>query len=475
MVFNRIAGVLRFMNTLTNYLIILTDFAWGPVMAALILGVGIYLSFGLRGISVTRIPEALCLLASSRSRSGARGDGEISPWAALMTAMSGAVGVGNIAGVATAIHLGGPGAVFWMWMTALVGMATKYSECFLAVTFREKHGAEYVGGPMYYIKLGLGSKWAWLGALYAVFASIAALGAGSTVQANSVADALQAQFDVPRWVSALILMIATFSVVIGGLKRLARTAEVLVPAMIGLFVSGGLIVLAARAPEIPGALALIVNSAFSPTAPIGGLVGGGIALAMRYGIARGIFSNESGLGTAAIMQAAVRNDDVVKLSAIGMLGTFIDTLVVNSVTGLAIITTGIYLSGGTGAPLTAQAFQSVLGEAGGVIVSVSLVLFAFTTIVSWCVYGERCAAYLWGPKVVVPYRYLWCLFVPIGAVAKLELVWLATDLMNALMALPNLIALILLSPIVFSQTRKRLCGGQPLLIQATPHTRPMEP
>jgi len=454
------------MSGLTAFLRTAGDVAWGPAMMALILGTGLYLSIGLRGISITRIPEALLLLASSRARAKAPGQGEISPFAALMTALAATVGVGNIAGVATAIHMGGPGALFWMWVTGLVGMATKYAETFLAVTYRKETNGHYLGGPMYYIALGLGPRWRWLGAAFAVFASIAALGAGSSVQANSVADVLQAQFNVPLWVSAAVLAAATFAVVIGGVKRIAATAEVLVPTMICLFLGSGLVVLIAHLPQLPDVFALVFRAAFTNDAALGGAAGTSVALAMRFGIARGIFSNEAGLGSAAILHAAARSDDPVRLGTIGMLGTFIDTLVVNSMTGLVIIGSGAWIQGETGAPLTALAFKSVMPQIGGAIVSISLVLFAFTTILGWCVYGERCAAYLFGDQIIVPYRYLWCIIVPIGAMSQLELVWLAADVTNALMAVPNLIALILLSPIVFRETHKRLIGGQRLLSPA---------
>ena len=440
-----------------------SDLAWGPVMMALILGTGLYLSIGLHAMPILRMPEALRLLLNPAIHKKATGAGEVSPFGALMAALSATVGVGNIAGVATAIHMGGPGAMFWMWMTALVGMATKYSETLLAVLYRKEAGGHYLGGPMYYISIGLGPKWRWLGMLFAIFASIAALGAGSSVQANSVADALQSQFNVPHWITAIVLMVATFAVVIGGLKRIAATSELLVPTMIGLFLVSGLVVLAYRITDLPDAFELIVTSAFTGHAAVGGFAGGTMALAMRFGIARGIFSNEAGLGSAAILHATARSDDPVRIGAIGMMGTFIDTLVVNSITGLVIVTTGVWTLGKTGAPLTAQGYESVLPGLGGIIVSISLVLFAFTTIIAWCVYGERSAAYLFGEKCIVPYRYLWCLVVPVGALVQLDVAWLVADITNALMAAPNLIALLLLSPVIFDVTRKRLAGGQALL------------
>ena len=441
-----------------------SDFLWGPVTMILILGTGLYLSIGLRGISIRRIPQALRLLVSPAARGEAKGDGEISPFAALMTALSATVGVGNIAGVATAIHLGGPGALFWMWMTALVGMATKYAETMLAVTYREvSPRGHYLGGPMYYIKHGLGPRWAWLGTLFAIFAATAAFGVGNIVQTNSIADALNAEFNLPFWVTAVVLTVLVFVVIIGGVKRIAILSSSLIPVMIVVYFVGGIFLLIVNAGEVPAAIELIFTSAFNGTAATGGFAGVAVAAAIRFGVARGIFSNEAGLGTAAIAQAAARSDDPVRNGAIGMLGTFIDTLVVNSMTGIAIITTGVWMSGETGAPLTAMAYSTALPGFGGVIVSISLVLFAFTTILGWGMYGERCAAYLFGDRAIIPYRYMWAIIVPVGALAKLEIVWIFADIMNALMAVPNLLALLLLSPVVFKVTRDRLGGGQSLI------------
>lgn len=441
---------------------------WGPLLMLLIVGTGIYLTIGLRGMSITRIPEAFRLLFSGEARSQAQGAGEISPYAALMSALSATVGVGNIAGVATAIHLGGPGALFWMWVTALVGMATKYTETFLAITFRESIDGNFLGGPMYYIKLGLGQKWAWLGVCFAIFGTIAALGVGAGIQANAVSDMLRASFNLSPLVSGALLVIATFAVLVGGLKRIAGVAELLVPFMIILFMGSGVLVLTVYAADIPNAVALIFKSAFAGTAMVGGFAGSTVALALRYGVARGLFSNEAGLGSAPILHAAARSDDAVKQGAIGMLGTFIDTLVVNSMTGLAIIVTGVWMSGDTAAPLTASAYESALPGFGGIIVAVSLLLFAYTTVLGWCVYGERCAAFLIGVKAIKPYRYLWCAAVGFGAITKLEIAWLVADIMNAFMALPNLVALLALSPMVFQATRNRLANGRPLSTRPLP-------
>jgi AGCS family alanine or glycine:cation symporter len=354
--------------------------------------------------------------------------------------------------------------VFWMWMTALVGMATKYAETFLAVTYREKSaGGHYLGGPMYYIKMGLGPKWAWMGTLFAIFASFAAFGVGSGIQANSIADVLESEFQVPLWVTALVLLVAAYAVLVGGLQRLAAVASHMVPSMIVLFMGAGVVVLAINAAKLPDAFMIIVDSAFNGTAAAGGFVGAAVAATMRYGVARGIFSNEAGLGSAAILHAAARSNDAVRMGGIGMLGTFIDTLVVNSVTALVIVSSGAWMSGETGAPLTALAYENVLPGVGGVIVAVSLAVFAFTTILGWCVYGERCAAYLFGDRIIVPYRHVWCLVLPVGAMMHLELIWIIADIMNALMAVPNLIALLLLGSVVFKLTGERLAGGNTLM------------
>ncbi len=438
------------------------DALWGPFLMTLILGAGLYLTIGLRGMSISGIPAALRFLLSPAARAGAAGAGEISPFAALMSALAATVGVGNIAGVATAIHLGGPGAVFWMWMTALVGMATKYSETFLAVTFRAEVKGNYLGGPMYYIKLGLGSRWAVLGTAYAVFGAIAAFGVGASVQANTIADVLQTTFAIPTWFAAAILVLGTFAVLVGGLQRIAAASEVLVPVMIVVFLGVGVIVLALNAAKLPHALFLILSSAFSGTAAAGGFAGSTLALAMRYGVARGIFSNEAGLGSAAIIHSAAKSNDPVRLGAIGMLGTFIDTLVVNSMTALVIISTGAWTSGLTAASLTSQAYDHALPGAGAFIVAVSLVLFAFTTILGWSVYGERCAAFLCGVGIVKPYRYAWCAAVGVGALVRLDMVWLFADIMNALMALPNIVALLALSPTIFRLTNAGLARERTL-------------
>ena len=380
-----------------------------------------------------------------------------------MTALSATVGTGNIAWVATAIFLGGPGAIFLMWMTALVGMATKYGEAVMAVHFREiDEDGRYVGGPMYYIKNGLGPKWTWLGTAFALLAITAGLGAGNTVQANSIADVLESNLGVPMWITAFVVLTLTAMVLIGGIQRIAQVAGRLVPLMIVFYVGASLVILFINFAEIPAALSLIVSDAFTGTAATGWFAGAAVMAAIRFGVARGIFSNEAGLGSAPIAHAAARTNDPVRHGAIGMLGTFIDTIIVCTMTALVIITTGAWTSGENGATMTSIAFDSVLPY-GNFIVVFALITFAFTTILGWSYYGERCAEYLFGPKSITPFRVLWCAAIPVGALTGLQEIWLMADIMNALMAVPNLLALLLLSPIIFKITSDRLSGGRKLV------------
>ncbi|SFL97284.1 alanine/glycine:cation symporter family protein [Marinobacter zhejiangensis] len=427
--------------------------AWGPPMLILILGVGLFLSIGLKFMPILRLGEGFRLMW--KGRSGAADDGEIPPFQALMTALSATVGTGNIAGVATAVFLGGPGALFWMWLTALVGMATKYAEAVLAVRYREvdKRGA-HVGGPMYYIRNGLGPKWAWLGVLFAIFGAIAGFGIGNTVQANSVADVLATNFDVAHWVSGVALMVLVGLVLIGGIRRIGQVASALVPFMAISYLIAGLVVLAINAAELPAALVMVFEHAFSPIAAQGGFAGAAIWAAIRFGVARGIFSNEAGLGSAPIAHAAAQTRNPVKQGMVAMLGTFIDTIIICSITGLVIITSGTWTSGAEGASLTSMAFADALPGVGNYIVAIALAIFAFTTILGWSFYGERCVEFLFGVKAIVPYRVLWVVAIFFGATSDLGFIWLLADTLNALMALPNLIALVLLSPVVFKLTRE---------------------
>jgi AGCS family alanine or glycine:cation symporter len=428
---------------------------WGPLMLVLILGTGLFLMLGLKLMPLAKLQYGFRMLWQGREGTG---EGEISPFNALMTSLSATIGTGNIAGVATAIALGGPGALFWMWCTALVGMATKYAEAVLAVRFREvDENGNHVGGPMYYIKNGLGAKWAWLGGLFAVFGALAGFGIGNTVQANSVAHALSENgaLQIAPWITGLVMAVLAALVLIGGIRRIAEVAGKLVPLMAIAYLLAGLVVLILNAGALPGAVVEIVKQAFTPTAATGGFAGAAVWAAIRFGVARGIFSNEAGLGSAPIAHASAATDNPVRQGTVAMLGTFIDTLIVCTITGLAIVVTGAWTSGETGAALSSLAFERALPGVGAYVVSIGLAIFAFTTILGWSVYGERCVEYLFGVRSITPFRVVWVVMIPIGAVAQdqLDFVWLISDTLNALMAIPNLIALLLLSPVVFALTR----------------------
>jgi AGCS family alanine or glycine:cation symporter len=438
---------------MTDLITVLNEWAWGPPMLVLLLGTGIYLTVGLRFMPVRKIPEGFRMLFRGR-RSSAEGD--IAPFSALMTSLSATIGTGNIAGVATAIALGGPGALFWMWMTALVGMATKYAEAVCAVRFREKdEQGHFSGGPMYYIKNGLHKRWHWLGVAFAIFGSLAGFGIANTVQSHSVSDVLQTTFEVPPLVTGLVLMVLVGAVILGGIKRIATVATFLVPLMALSYMVMAMIIIVGNLAEVPAAFSTIVSSAFNPVAATGGFAGATVWAALRFGVARGVFSNEAGLGSAPIAHAAARTNEPVEQGMVAMLGTFIDTLIVCTMTGLVIVIMDVWSSGVSGASLTSMAFAN--GLAGGhYVVAVGLCLFAFTTMIAWAFYGERCVVFLFGTKAILPFRLLWVLAVPVGTTMELHDVWLIADTLNALMAIPNLIALVLLGPLVFRLTREYL-------------------
>jgi len=442
------------MEAIDNFVNQLNGLVWGPPMLVLILGTGLYLMLGLKFMPLARLASGFRLLWRGRAKGDER-TGEISPFQALMTCLAATVGTGNIAGVATAIFLGGPGALFWMWCTALVGMATKYAEVVLAVEYREKDDrGEYVGGPMYAIKNGLGARWAWLGGLFALFGGLAGFGIGNMVQVNSMADALQVSMGVPDWVTGLVVMVVTGLVILGGIRRIGAVAASLVPFMCVAYLIAAVVVLIVNASAIPTALGLIFTHAFSPAAAAGGFAGAAVMAAIRFGVARGIFSNEAGLGTAGIAQAAGTTTSAVRSGLIGMMGTFIDTIIICSLTGLAIITSGVWTSGESGAALSSAAFESAMPGFGHYVLTLALAIFAYTTILGWSYYGERCWEYLLGTRAVLPFRIVWTLAIPVGAVAQLDFAWLVADTLNALMAVPNLIALLLLSPVVYRLTRE---------------------
>lgn len=449
------------MDAVSTLISQINSLVWGPPMLVLILGVGLFLSFGLKLMPVLQLGSGFRLMWQGRKSTGADSDGEIPPFQALMTSLSATVGTGNIAGVATAVFLGGPGALFWMWLTALVGMATKYSEAVLAVRFREvDERGEHVGGPMYYIRNGLGQQWAWLGGMFAVFAAIASFGIGNTVQANSVADVMEASFGLPHWLTGIILMALVGAVLIGGIRRIGQVASALVPLMAISYLLAGLLVLAINAAVIPAALTMVVEHAFSPIAAKGGFAGAAVWAAIRFGIARGIFSNEAGLGSAPIAHAAAQTRSPINQGMVAMLGTFIDTIIICTITGLVIITSGTWTAGISGAELTSMAFAEALPGVGNYLVTIALAVFAFTTILGWSFYGERCIEFLFGVKAILPYRIAWIIAIPVGATLNLGFVWLVADTLNAMMALPNLIALLLLSPVVFKLTREHFAKQQ---------------
>jgi AGCS family alanine or glycine:cation symporter len=432
------------MAELVTLLKAVSSFLWGWPALALIAGTGLYLSLRLGFLQFRRLTFGMRQMFGPIT-----GEGTIGAGAALATSLSATIGTGNIVGVATAIHAGGPGALVWMWLIALVGMATKYAEAVLAVQFREKDSrGQYVGGPMYYIRNGLGKNWAWLAVLFAVFGMFAGFGIGNTVQANSVAHSLSDSFGVPTWLTGLTLAVLVALVVLGGVKRIAQVATLVVPFMAVGYIVAGLVVLVDHASAVPDALVLCFTSAFTGTAAVGGFAGAAVKEAIRFGMARGIFSNEAGLGSAPMAHAAANTDHPARQGSIAMLGTFIDTIVVCSITGLAIITSGVWTTGENGASLSTLAFSSTFGTFGEVVVASAMATFAFTTLLGWSLYSERCTQYLFGDRAVLPFRVVWVLVVPVGAIVGLELVWVMADIMNILMAIPNLIALLLLAPVV---------------------------
>ena len=452
----------------------INNFVWGPVMLVMLVGTGLYLNIGLKFFPFRNWMSAYKCLWQGRQHQSDRG--EISPWNALMTAIAADIGTGNIVGVATAIAIGGPGALFWMWMTALVGMMTKFCEVMLSVKYREKTPAgNWVGGAMYFIKNGLGSRWKWLATAFAVFGSCACIGTGAMVQSNAIAGNLQSSFGIPSWLVALVLLVLAAMVLLGGVKRIGSLSGKLVPFMAIFYIVLCLVIIVMHIELVPSVFLWVVTDAFTPTAATGGFVGSTVMLAIRMGVARGVFSNEAGLGTAPIAHAASTAESPLVQASIGMLDVFIDTLIVCSMTGFVILVavvtpemiangtitnanvaagSPLWCSGLNGGTLSALAFSSTLGGIGEVGVSISLVLFAFTTALGWCVYGERCVIYLFGDRAQKPFRIFYCLCMGIGGVVALDLVWLIADTCNALMALPNLTGILLLSPVLFKYVRE---------------------
>lgn len=435
------------MDAIEQLMAVLSSFIWGPPMLTLLVGTGLYLTIILKGVQFRALGHALRLIFHHNPNH----EGDISHFAALMTALAATVGIGNIVGVATAITLGGPGAVFWMWVTGLVGMATKYSEAVLAIKYREKGAHGMRGGPMYYLAKGVG--WPWLGTLFALFTALAAFGIGNMTQANATAKILEATFHISTTTTGIVLSLITGLVILGGIQSIAKFTSWLVPIMITIYVGASLWVLAHHLHEIPNAFYLIFYHAFNPAAATGGFAGAGIAAAMRYGVARGVFSNESGLGSAPIAAAAARTNDPVTQALVSMTQTFIDTLVVCTMTALVILTANSWTQGVSAAALTSASMAETLGATGNYIVAIATALFAYSTLIGWNYYGEKAIEYLIGEHAVMPYRVFFTGVVMVGAVMSLEFVWNFSDLMNGMMAIPNLIGLLLLSKVIKQETQ----------------------
>lgn len=419
----------------------LNGYVWGWPMIVLLVGTGLLLTILTGGVQFRYLGFALREVLGKLTQKAA-GPGEVSPFQAVATALASTVGVGNIAGVATAISIGGPGSLFWLWVSGILGMCTKFAEIVIAMHYREKDGSGQMrGGAMYVLSKGMGMPW--LGTIFAGFVALAAFGIGNMVQSNSVAASLQASFGLSPSITGVVLAILTAAVILGGIKRIGQFTEYLVPFMAIFYLGGGLFILARFASEIPAALSLVFTSAFSGAAATGGFAGSTIMLAMRYGIARGLFSNEAGLGSAPMVHAAAKTDHPVRQGLYGIFEVFVDTILVCTTTGLAILVTGVWSGGTTGAALAGEAFSVGLpGTWGNIVVTTSLVLFAFSTVIGWSYYGETGIVYLFGARAAMPYKIAWLVFIYLGAVGSLHLVWDVADTLNGLMAIPNLVAVL---------------------------------
>ena len=444
------------LNQIESILSNVSSIIWGPPLIILLMGTGIYLTIRLKLLQVIRLPLAFKYVFSKEEGLDESSEGDVSSYAALCTALSATIGTGNIVGVATAITAGGPGALFWMWVAAFFGMATKYAEGLLAIKYREvDENGEMAGGPMYYIKNGLGLNW--LAKLFAVFGvGVALLGIGTFGQVKSIADAAQIGFNIPIVVTTIIITVVVALITLGGIKRISTVSEAVVPFMAILYVVGALLVLFFNFDKIPSAISLVIQSAFNPKAALGGATGITVTIAMQKGIGRGIFSNESGLGSAPIAAAAAKTNSAVRQGLISMTGTFLDTIIVCTMTGVVIILTGNYSSSIEGAALTTLAFESGLPIAlvGKYIVNIGLIFFAFTTIIGWNYYGERCIQYLFGVKGIKPYKWIFIALVAVGPFLPLEMIFIIADIVNGLMAFPNLVGLIGLRKVVIEETEQ---------------------
>ena len=430
----------------------INEIVWGPPFLILLVGTGIYLTVRLNFFQFTHFKLSWDQSFGRYFKKEVEEEGGVlSSFQAISSAMAATLGVGNIAGVSTAISLGGPGAIFWMWISALFGMATKFAEAQLGIKYREEHGEDdFTGGVMYYIQNGMGGKWRWLAVLYAFFAGIAAFGIGNMVQSNTLAHAAEDGFAVPTWLTGIIVVFFVGLVIIGGVKRIGKVAEKLVPIMaIFYFVGGGLIIIL-NIGAIPAVFSDIFSSAFTGSAAVGGFAGATVRMAVRFGVARGVFSNEAGLGAASIIHAQAKN----KPTRQGMWGIWeviIDTLVVGTITALVVLVTGAIETGETGAVLASQGFTMGLPGPGGYIINISIIVFAFTTMLTWSFYGEESWRYIFGKKIVMPYRFVFLGLLFVGAIGALEPIWLLADTLNGLMAAPNLVALIVLAGVIVKE------------------------
>ncbi|MDD0823628.1 sodium:alanine symporter family protein [Mannheimia sp. AT1] len=446
----------------------INSFIWGAPLLILLSGVGLYLTLSLKGIQITQLGRAFVYMF--KPEKGNNQSGDISAFAALSTALAATIGTGNIVGVATAIHSGGPGALFWMWLIALFGMATKYAEGLLAIKYRTKDKSGFVaGGPMYYIEMGMGKKWRWLAKAFAFFGILVALlGIGTFPQVNGITTALEKTFDIPIIFSAIILTLVVTSIILGGVKRISKIAAIIVPFMAIAYVVASLSVILMNADKVPSAIATIIHAAFNPEAALGGAFGFTVMQAIQLGVARGIFSNESGLGSAPIAAAAAQTKEPVRQGLISMTGTFLDTIIVCTMTGLVIVISGAWTGDIKGAALTTTAFTQGLDSSfGAIIVTVGLVFFAFTTILGWCYYGERCFVYLTKGRTqyLKLYRFVFIALIASAPFLTLETIWTIADIVNGLMAFPNLIALIALRKVIIGETKdffNRLKKGETL-------------
>ena len=431
----------------------LNGYVWGWPMIVLLLGTGILLTVLTGAVQFRYLGFALREVLGKLTQKST-GPGTVSPFQAVATALASTVGVGNIAGVATAISIGGPGSLFWLWVSGLLGMCTKFAEIVIALHYREPDESGTMrGGAMYTLKNGLGLPW--LGAIFAMLVSLAAFGIGNMVQANSVADSLRATFGIAPSVTGIVMAVLSAAVILGGLRRIGEVTEILVPFMAIFYLGGGLVILIRFAAEVPGAIALVFESAFSGAAATGGFTGATVMMALRYGVARGLFSNEAGLGSAPMVHSAAQTDHPVRQGLYGIFEVFVDTILVCTVTGLVILSTGVWADGTTGAALAGHAFSVGLpGTWGNIVVTTSLVLFAFSTLIGWSYYGETGIVYLLGTRAALPYRLLWLVFIYLGAIGSLHLVWDVADTLNGLMALPNLVSVLASIPVLLKLNRE---------------------